>query len=242
MRGVVSMQDEYAGPVEAYESLDMSYLRIPVVDHEEPTLSELKEAIIFLNDHEVHQLGKVYVHCKGGHGRAAAVAFCWLMYKHNLEPEAAQKRLLECRNVRKHLYKQKNVLRFYNQLKKGGSHRMEKGILQGTNSSNKCTLDIYYRASTLFTTFFYMLFSIQTYKWCQKQYVFTEKLTNHAHFDARCTISDHPSTLNFLSFSFRTKMQPSFSPRRTSSSENASKASGRSHKDFLSPPKFPKSA
>ena len=127
VRGVVSMQDEYAGPVEAYESLDMSYLRIPVVDHEEPTLSDLKEAIIFLNDHEVHGLGKVYVHCKGGHGRAAAVAFCWLMYKHKLEPDAAQKRLLECRNVRKHLYKQKNVLRFYNQLKKGWKPQDGKG-------------------------------------------------------------------------------------------------------------------
>ena len=135
VRGVVSMQDEYAGPVEAYESLDMSYLRIPVVDHEEPTLSELKEAIIFLNDHEVHGLGKVYVHCKGGHGRAAAVAFCWLMYKHKLEPEAAQKRLLECRNVRKHLYKQKNVLRFYNQLKRGWKPQDGKGNFTGDKQS-----------------------------------------------------------------------------------------------------------
>ena len=44
----------------------MNYLRLPVIDHEEPTLGDLKK-VIFLYDH-IAWLGKVYCHCKGGMG------------------------------------------------------------------------------------------------------------------------------------------------------------------------------
>lgn len=135
VRGVVSMQDEYEGPIEAYKRLSINYLRIPVVDHDEPTLGDLKEAIIFIYDHDSNGLGKVYVHCKGGHGRAAAVAFCWLLYKQNLDPKGAQDRLSGCRNVRKHLYKQKNILQFYDQLKKGWTPPLGTGFYSGKKDS-----------------------------------------------------------------------------------------------------------
>ena len=136
VRGVVSMQDEYAGPVEAYERFGMNYLRIPVVDHDEPTLGDIKEAIIFIYDHDNHGLGEVYVHCKGGHGRAAAIAFCWLLFKHNLDLNAAQRRLSACRHVRGQLYQQDNILAFYDQLKKGWTPPMGTGYYVGNTATN----------------------------------------------------------------------------------------------------------
>ena len=137
VRGVISLQDEYAGPVEAYERLGMNYLRLPVIDHEEPTLGDLKEAVIFLYDHDSNGLGKVYCHCKGGHGRAAAVAFCWLLYKQNVTPEAVQKQLLTARHVRKHLYKQETILQFYDQLKKGWKPHMGIGWYVGEEDGDE---------------------------------------------------------------------------------------------------------
>ena len=58
---------------------------------------------------------KVMVHCKGGHGRGAAVAFAYLVSKHggSLTPEEAQARLNSVRDVRKRLYLQENLCGFY---------------------------------------------------------------------------------------------------------------------------------
>ena len=61
---------------------------------------------------------KVLVHCKGGHGRGAAVAFAYLVSPHggSLTPEEAQSRLNSIRDVRKKLYLQENLLSFYRAL------------------------------------------------------------------------------------------------------------------------------
>ena len=54
------------------------------------------------------------VHCKGGHGRSAAVAAAWLVSEHGgkLTPEAAQRRLSSVRKVRTTLASQPALIAF----------------------------------------------------------------------------------------------------------------------------------
>jgi hypothetical protein len=48
VRGVINMCYEYAGPKDAYASLGMRQLHLPVVDHFEPSLAQLQEAVAFI--------------------------------------------------------------------------------------------------------------------------------------------------------------------------------------------------
>lgn len=79
VRGVVNMCSEYAGPEAAYKELRMKQLRLPSVDHYEPDLQYMKDAVQFIEDCKSKN-EKVYIHCKAGHGRAASIALCWLMH------------------------------------------------------------------------------------------------------------------------------------------------------------------
>jgi atypical dual specificity phosphatase len=120
VRGVINCQDEYVGPVEKYKKMGMKQLHIPIVDHVEPTFEELKSAIRFIDEYSLSEdttIAQVYCHCKGGHGRSAAIAICWLMYRHGLDPVSAQKRLNSIRDVRKKLHQQPNVLAFWRGLR-----------------------------------------------------------------------------------------------------------------------------
>jgi atypical dual specificity phosphatase len=78
VRGVINMCYEYSGPTFQYNRLGMKQLRLPTVDHFEPSASQLQEAMAFIKDYQ-KKGEKVYVHCKAGHGRAAAVAMCWMI-------------------------------------------------------------------------------------------------------------------------------------------------------------------
>ena len=114
MRAVVNLQAEYAGPLEAYAKMrpPIEQLRIAVTDHVEPTLEQLEEAVAFISTHRARG-ERILVHCKGGHGRSAAVAMAWLMTNEGLTPEAAQRRLTSVRHVRSSLYKQPALLEYY---------------------------------------------------------------------------------------------------------------------------------
>lgn len=112
VRAVVNMQDEYSGPVAKYKSLGIKQLRLPTVDHVEPTVADLKAAVDFIKAQR-ESGGKVYVHCKGGHGRGAAVAFAWMLLDSRLGLEETQERLSAMRAVRKKLYRQRNIVAFF---------------------------------------------------------------------------------------------------------------------------------
>ena len=47
------------------------------MDHFEPSVDYMKEAVAFIKEHQQRN-EMVYVHCKAAHGRAAAIALCWL--------------------------------------------------------------------------------------------------------------------------------------------------------------------
>ncbi|KAL7481419.1 hypothetical protein ACHAW6_007101 [Cyclotella cf. meneghiniana] len=120
VRGIVNMCDEYRGPVSSYQRLGIEQLRLPTVDHFEPSLDDLKRAVAFIRKHE-SQGGRVYVHCRAGHGRSAAAVYAWLLYKEPLaDPIELNEKLCAMRDVRKGLWKQPNVNAFRIWLQSGG--------------------------------------------------------------------------------------------------------------------------
>ena len=65
---------------------------------------------------------KVYVHCRAGHGRSAAVVFLWMIYKDPIvDLQVLNKQMCTLRNVRKSLYKQPNILKLHQRLLQTGS-------------------------------------------------------------------------------------------------------------------------
>merc|ERR1711972_574809 len=111
----INMQDEYAGPEAVYEQLRLRQLRLPTVDHEEPSVEDLLKAVNFISEHR-EQKKRVYVHCKAGHGRAGAVAFAWMAYSRKISDEKGLENLnlelIKIRRVRKTLHRQPNIRKF----------------------------------------------------------------------------------------------------------------------------------
>jgi len=116
VRGVINMCEEYEGPTKQYKKLNMRELRLPTTDHFEPTVEDMKAAVEFIREHEQNGIGKVYVHCRAGHGRSAAIVLAWIMSKsediESLDLEMLNSQLCELRDVRKTLFKQPNVNEF----------------------------------------------------------------------------------------------------------------------------------
>jgi membrane-associated phospholipid phosphatase len=71
---VVDLTGEFS---EAQPFLDVEYLHLPVLDLTPPSPQQLQEAGAFIN--EQTRSGIVYVHCKIGYSRSAAVVGTWLV-------------------------------------------------------------------------------------------------------------------------------------------------------------------
>lgn len=116
VRGVVNCCAEYEGPKAAYEAMGITQLRIPSVDHYEADAGLLEEAVAFIQGY-ADRGEKVYVHCKAGHGRAAAVALAWLISQNKQIAVKDLNMLLGSkRKVRKTLYQQANINDFCTRL------------------------------------------------------------------------------------------------------------------------------
>lgn len=84
---------------------DTNYVKIkyPIYDHNPPKewcsftilLIKLKNIILNLKNNE-----KVYIHCKGGHGRSATLAVCLLVYIYNIESSKALEIINLCHETR----------------------------------------------------------------------------------------------------------------------------------------------
>lgn len=119
---VVNVQMEYLGPVKRYKQLGMKFLHKPTVDHQELLVEELREIVEFVATVKREQPGgKVYIHCKHGHGRSAAAALAWMAHVKmqagggRLTEDELQKLNLELlgkRHVRKKMWKQEHLRRF----------------------------------------------------------------------------------------------------------------------------------
>jgi len=127
VRGVINLCEEYGGPMKAYNRLGIEQLHLPTIDHTEPSFEDIRRAVEFIADYEANAKGRVYVHCKAGHGRSAAIVYAWLLSKAPdisvVDMEELNKMLCKKRNVRKTLWKQSNIndfrswLRFRNDKK-----------------------------------------------------------------------------------------------------------------------------
>lgn len=116
VRGVINMCEEYQGPVKQYEKLGIKELRLPTTDHFEPSVEDMKSAVEFIKSYKENDLGKVYIHCRAGHGRSAAIVYGWLMSQEDdidsLDMKKLNEEFCQLRNVRKYLHKQPNVNEF----------------------------------------------------------------------------------------------------------------------------------
>jgi atypical dual specificity phosphatase len=97
----------------------MKELYLPTVDHFEPTVEDLETAVHFIKKHQGTG-NRVYVHCRAGHGRSAAVVLAWLMCKYpDIDGKTLNEELCQIRNVRSTLWKQPNIKEFHSRLKDG---------------------------------------------------------------------------------------------------------------------------
>lgn len=71
---VVDLSGEFS---EAEPFLRLAYRHIPVLDLTAPSAAQLAEAVAFIDEHSSR--GIVYVHCKIGYSRSAAVVGAWLV-------------------------------------------------------------------------------------------------------------------------------------------------------------------
>ena len=108
--GIINCCAEVTSPSSLYTHLDIQWLDLPTRDHCEPSISDIKKALLFIQ--QMHsQNSKVYIHCKAGHGRSAAIVFCYLktiLYP-NWTMSKVQMFMNSQRKVRTSLYTQKNI-------------------------------------------------------------------------------------------------------------------------------------
>ena len=76
-RGVTAVVDLSDAFSEAAPFVNATYLHLPVLDLTAPTPAHLAEAVAFINEHSSR--GTVFVHCKIGYSRSAAVVGAWLL-------------------------------------------------------------------------------------------------------------------------------------------------------------------
>lgn len=131
VRGVINLCEEYRGPDRSYWRLGMLHLRLPTTDHFEPTVEDLEKAVHFISDHKT--LGKkVYVHCRAGHGRSAAVVFAWLLSQNpDANLEDLNRELCKLRDVRKNLWKQRNIIRYHSRLRNSENTTAKANVVDG---------------------------------------------------------------------------------------------------------------
>jgi atypical dual specificity phosphatase len=140
VRGVINLCEEYRGPMSQYLRLGMRQLHLPTTDHFEPTVDDLESAIDFIAQYQKHG-DRVYVHCRAGHGRSAAVVFAWLLQQQQaqlteskdhgvVDLEALNQKMSRLRNVRKGLWRQPNIILFHKKMLK------KRSINRGTNNTN----------------------------------------------------------------------------------------------------------
>lgn len=79
---ILDLTGEFTEPP-AFRALN--YRNIPVLDLTAPTPEQVDEAVSFIDRHRQH--GVVYIHCKIGYSRTAAVAGAWLI-KNGVVPNA----------------------------------------------------------------------------------------------------------------------------------------------------------
>ncbi|KAG1479719.1 hypothetical protein G6F57_005928 [Rhizopus arrhizus] len=114
---VVNLCQEFPGYEKIYKELKIEQIRLETPDFCVPTLDAIERGIKKIL--EVKEKGNVsiYLHCKAGKGRSAAIALCYLLTIYELDLIQAQKELLKKRpQVDKDLYANEEIRLFYKNL------------------------------------------------------------------------------------------------------------------------------
>ncbi|KAI8819630.1 protein-tyrosine phosphatase-like protein [Fimicolochytrium jonesii] len=131
--GVINMCAEHPGEGKNIRSVGISYLRLKTPDFTVPEYDALVTGVKWIEKIADGSPGsdnrppRVYVHCKAGRGRSAAVVICWLVYRYQLTPLEAQNIMFSKRpQVDKTLHLHPRVVQFYQcALETNGATRQE---------------------------------------------------------------------------------------------------------------------
>jgi atypical dual specificity phosphatase len=114
---------EYRGPVHEYDKYNITQLYLPTVDHWEPSVADMHQAVQFIQQYQRKNSNnnnnntpprRVYVHCRAGHGRSAAIVMAWLLYQQPMKDRIClNQQLSQLRHVRTTLWQQPNIIRFH---------------------------------------------------------------------------------------------------------------------------------
>lgn len=99
---VINMTQEYKGPLKEYAKYGVQQLRLPTVDTAAPTLEQVHLGVSFIETYiKENPEKRVFIHCKGGRGRAAVMTAAYYIKKHKgkVHPREVVKRLKEKRHV-----------------------------------------------------------------------------------------------------------------------------------------------
>ena len=107
-------------------------LYVPTLDHREVPVSDLVMCIDALRAHRTAMAveggggnsSRAYVHCKAGHGRSASVGLGWLMYRFGCDDggtimKGMNEDMVSKRRVRKHMWKQTNMVELEKRIMNG---------------------------------------------------------------------------------------------------------------------------
>jgi protein-tyrosine phosphatase len=95
--GVVNLCYEYPGPSAAlYSEHQIRQLHLPTLDIHEPTLDHMKKAVSWIDQQLLHFTSTedrpvIFIHCKGGRGRAVITTLCYFISKGLTIQESFQK-------------------------------------------------------------------------------------------------------------------------------------------------------
>lgn len=96
---VVNMQNEWQGPINAYQKAGIEQLRLRTLDTFAPTLEDLRRGVAFIKRRLKECPGsRVLIHCKAGRGRAITMAISYYL-SIGVEPNIAFKRIKLVRHV-----------------------------------------------------------------------------------------------------------------------------------------------
>ena len=80
VKTVINMCREYPGPLDRYAAAGIKQYWFPTPDLSEPSREDISTAVDCMHKRSSEYPGSaIFVHCKGGRGRAVSVVFCYLL-------------------------------------------------------------------------------------------------------------------------------------------------------------------
>lgn len=97
--------EDYQNLIKAISCNSIEYINFPIPDHKYPkNIYEFYRMLYYLKL-KILSGNKIYIHCKGGHGRSGMVSCMLICMVYNIQPKFAIEYITECHKNRKNLRK-----------------------------------------------------------------------------------------------------------------------------------------